>query len=162
MRTKPRLKRAESARVSEGSRLLTVYLPVLFSLIALGLSAWAVVESREAGLQARRADVRDQIRDLVKYGQETYARSVCILSVAKGQEAMAAKLASGYEKSAKGLDEIRATSDIIQTMDRDDLNRYERLVETGYPVFRKMRDTSNHMKTLLTVEELEQFERVCE
>lgn len=162
MRGKPRAKPTHSARPNSSPPMLTIYVPLVFSLVAIGVSAWAVVESREAALQSRRAEVSDQIRDLVNYGQETYARTVCILSVAKGQEAAATQLAKRYEKTARGLDEIRATSDIIQRLDRDRLNQFEERVENSYSVFRRMSDTSNDFKKRLTPEELERFDRVCQ
>ena len=111
-------------------------------------------------LMSRRAEVRATTTETLEYMRAAYSFTVCTLS-ATNRQPEAEQMAARYKKSAKALDEIRASLDIIQLADFDKLNQIERATDIVRAPFRSMKDNAEAFKQNISAEELARVNALC-
>ena len=138
----------------------TEKLSLLLSVAAVLISVLSIVDSRQAGLEAKRSQLRSEITEVHLYGQGIWRRARCSVTI-RGDKQMSDQMKWYSESGADLLDEGLAKNRIHE-MSEEEI----RSVQSEYALlrrnFRRINDAVDQHVMRLTQPELETYKARCE
>ena len=136
------------------------------SLCALGVSAWAVRESRETtlgvALEVRRTEVRTALAAYSHYAEAIRTQTSCILHVADADDAAEAPLRKELDTQMRQYEHAYAqTLRQLDSANLAELTGVDQLLHAGTATLRTLEAQTKVFKLLLTPEELQRVREVC-
>lgn len=131
---------------------------ILVSALAVAISVWAVAETKDATLQARRGEVRNAAIATIRDARDTYTSALCVLRIAEIKNDAVER---SFAETKKNLDDVRDISSTLQVSEHDDLNMIEARLDAIAVGRDQLLDEEISFKASLSTEELERVNLAC-